>query len=230
MQFSRIGTHTIRCIITEQEIADLGFSIEDILSNAERTQEFMNQIFDMAEEQFGMKFEMGVRTVRADFLPDHTVSLTFSENQAQQKVNGFVEHLLEYVNKMLGESKEKLAKLKELTGTEANETHESETADDVEDSARIVVLLQFSDMTTLCRYAKNLGACRIPDSALYKLKDVYYLFMEFTDFTESEVLSVSVITDEYAEALWVGMDRLAYMEEHGDLIIPEHALEQLAEL
>ena len=48
MKFSKIGKHTIRCVISEQEIQDLGYTIEEIMSNGERTQEFMNQIFDMA--------------------------------------------------------------------------------------------------------------------------------------------------------------------------------------
>lgn len=44
MKFSKIGKHTIRCVISEQEIQDLGYTIEEIMSNGERTQEFMNQI------------------------------------------------------------------------------------------------------------------------------------------------------------------------------------------
>ncbi len=67
MKFSRIGEHTIKCVISEEEIYDLGFTMEEIMSNGERTQEFMNQIFDMAEQEFEMKFDFGVKTVRADF-------------------------------------------------------------------------------------------------------------------------------------------------------------------
>lgn len=77
MKFSRIGKHTIRCVISEDEITDLGYTMEEIMNNGERTQEFMNEIFDLAEQRFETKFELGVKTVRADFLPDHTLSLTF---------------------------------------------------------------------------------------------------------------------------------------------------------
>ena len=78
MKFSRIGKHTIRCVISEDEITDLGYTMEEIMNNGERTQEFMNEIFDLAEQRFETKFELGDKTVRADFLPDHTLSLTFS--------------------------------------------------------------------------------------------------------------------------------------------------------
>ena len=33
MKFSKIGKHTIRCVISEQEIQDLGYTIEEIMSN-----------------------------------------------------------------------------------------------------------------------------------------------------------------------------------------------------
>ena len=56
MEFSRIGEHTIKCVISEEEIYDLGYTMDEIMSNGERTQEFMNQIFDMASEEFGTVF------------------------------------------------------------------------------------------------------------------------------------------------------------------------------
>ena len=33
MQFSRVGKHTIRCVISEQEILDMGYTMEEIMSN-----------------------------------------------------------------------------------------------------------------------------------------------------------------------------------------------------
>ena len=76
MEFSRIGKHTIRCVISEDEISDLGFTLEEIMSNGERTQEFMNQIFDLAEQRFETKFYLGIKTVSPHFISDHTLSHT----------------------------------------------------------------------------------------------------------------------------------------------------------
>ena len=98
MKFSRIGKHTIRCVISEKEITDLGYTLEEIMSNGERTQEFMNEIFDLAEQRFETKFELGVKTVRADFLADHTLSLTFSEHPGSEDM---MEHLKDIVNGLL---------------------------------------------------------------------------------------------------------------------------------
>ncbi|MBE5890955.1 MAG: adaptor protein MecA [Lachnospiraceae bacterium] len=225
MEFSRIGTHTIRCVITEEEISDLGYTIEDILGNAEKTQEFMNEIFDIAEQELGMKFDMGLKTVRADFLPNHSVSLTFSENASQKKMNGFVEHLLEYVNEMLGLSKEKLDEIKEQAGIESEKEKEQS-----KEKVRIAIMLQFTDMDTLCTYARNINLERIPESTLFKFEDIYYLMMNLSSYSEDEVLRLSVLTDEYATGLMVGNDRLAFLKEHADVILESRAIETLREI
>ncbi len=223
MEFSRIGTHTIRCVISEEEISDLGYTIEDILGNAEKTQEFMNEIFDIAEQELGMKFDMGLKTVRADFLPNHTISLTFSESASQKKMNGFVEHLLEYVNEMLGLPKDKLEELKDQAGIEkAKEQDEKEF--------RIAIMLQFAEMDILCTYCRNINLERIPDSTLFKFEDMYYLMMDLSSYTEDEVLRLSVLTDEYASGLLVGTDRLAFLKEHADVIIESQAIETLRKI
>ena len=98
MQFSRVGKHTIRCVISEQEILDMGYTMEEIMSNGERTQEFVNQIFDMAEQRFETKFDRGIKTVRADFMSDHTLALTFSEHPGSDEM---MEHLKDIVNGLL---------------------------------------------------------------------------------------------------------------------------------
>ena len=67
MEFSRIGEHTIKCVISEEEIYDLGYTMDEIMSNGERTQEFMNQIFDMASESLELILIRESSTVRARF-------------------------------------------------------------------------------------------------------------------------------------------------------------------
>ena len=118
MKFSKIGKHTIRCVISEQEIQDLGYTIEEIMSNGERTQEFMNQIFDMAEQSFETKFELGIKTVRADFMSDHTLALTFSEHPGSDEM---MEHLKDIVNGLMNAiPQQKWAQINEARQNEGN--------------------------------------------------------------------------------------------------------------
>ena len=238
MKFSRIGEHTIKCTITEQEIGDLGYTIDDILSNSERTQEFMNQIFDMAEKEFQTKFDLGIKTVRADFMSDHTLSLTFSEHP----VNGMMEHLKDIIGGLIGSfAKEKLGdfsqELEKATKELANAAENaaaaggaagaSEQTKDEEQEVRVIALFTFDSMDIVTAFAKQVDVEPIPPNALYKWEEKYIITTELSSCNEKEVLRLSVLTDEYASNIQVGAEKRAFLQEHARCIIKEHAIEQL---
>ena len=218
MKFSRIGKHTIRCVISEEEITDLGYTLEEIMSNGERTQEFMNEIFDLAEQRFETKFDFGVKTVRADFLADHTLSLTFSEHPGSEEM---MEHLKDIVNGLINSIPQQ--KWNEIS--EAKKQQEQEV-----DETRVFVMVVFEQMDTLIRFAKQVVLQECPQNSLYKMHERYYLILDLTNQLEEEVKRLSAVTDEYASDLLVGAERKAFIEEHGDVILKESAMEQLKQL
>lgn len=217
MKFSRIGNHTIRCVISEEEIADLGYTLEEIMSNGERTQEFMNEIFDIAEQRFETKFELGVKTVRADFLPDHTLSLTFSEHPGSEEM---MEHLKDIVNGLLSS----------IPQQKWNEISEAKKQQEEDETARVFVVLVFEDMNTIIRFARQVPFAQCPPNSLYKLDDTYFIIMDLSNQLEADVRKLSAVTDEYVRDLLVGTERKAFIEEHGSAILSDRAIEQLREL
>lgn len=216
MKFSRIGKHTIRCVISEDEITDLGYTLEEIMSNGERTQEFMNEIFDLAEQRFDTKFDFGVKTVRADFLADHTLSLTFSEHPGSEEM---MEHLKDIVNGLINS----------IPQQKWNEISDAKKQQE-DDEMRVFVMVVFDEMDTIIRFAKQVTLQDWPFNSLYKMQDRYYLILDLTNQLEAEVKRLSAVTDEYASDLLVGAERKAFIEEHGDVILREAAIEQLKQL
>lgn len=222
MEFQRVGKHTVKCVISEEEIYDLGYSIDEIMSNGERTQEFMNYIFDMAEQEFQMKFDMGVKTVRADFLPDHTISLTFSEHPSS---GDMMEHLKDIVNGLLSTvPQEKWKQIKEQVSDEA------ETDDKQAEKVQVIILLKFENFDTAISFSKRVSVNEIPYNSLYKYSDEYYLIMDLSDSQEAEVKALSMLTDEYVTDIQVGGQRAAFIEEHGECIVSDDAVTTLKQL
>lgn len=225
MEFSREGNNIIRCVISEEEIEELGYTIDDIISNGRRTQQFMNQIFDLAEQEFDTKFELGIKSVRADILPDHTISLTFSEHPGTE---GMMDHLKDIVNGLLGSvSKQKLDELKSVSDREIPVGKDNSAG---EKPPKIIVLFAFEELDILMRYAKQVTVEQIPFNQLYKFDGVYFLMMDMTDCKEDDARKLSALTDEYAADIFVGAEKRAFIYEHGKEIIKERAIEQLREI
>lgn len=226
MEFRREGNHTIRCVISEEEIEELGYTIDDIISNGVRTQEFMNRIFDMAEQEFNTKFDQGVKSVRADILPNHTISLTFSEKPGTE---GMMEHIKDIVNGLLNTiPKDKWEEIKSIQEKEDVGKKTELIAE--EDGMKIIVLFAFEDLDVLIRYAKHVHMDNLPLNQLYKFEDIYFLMMDMTDCEEEEVKRLSALTDEYATDIFVGAEKRAFIYEHGKPILADRALEQLQQI
>ena len=223
MEFSREGK-TIRCVISEEEIEELGFTIDDIISNGTRTQEFMNQIFDMAEEEFQTKFDLGIKAVRADILPDHTISLTFSEHPGSENM---MEHIKDIVNGLLNTiPKQKWDEIKAIKDNAKTQDSTEKTKNQM----RIIALFAFEELDVLIRYAKKIQMEAFPFNQLYRLDDIYFLMIDMTDCNELEAKKMSALTDEYAVDVFIGAEKRAYIYEHGTPILTDRALEQLREV
>lgn len=225
MEFSRDGNNIIRCVISEEEIEELGYTIDDIISNGRRTQQFMNQIFDLAEQEFDTKFDLGIKSVRADILPDHTISLTFSE---QPGTEGVMDHIKDIVNGLLNSvPKQKWDEFKAMS--DKAETGSADSASK-ELPPKVIVLFAFEELDILMRYAKQVKIVDLPFNQLYKFDGIYFLMMDMTDCNEEDARKLSALTDEYAADIFVGAEKRAFIYEHGKEIIKESAIEQLREV
>ena len=214
----------IRCVISEEEMQELGYTIEDIIGNGIRTQQFINHIFDLAEKEFNTKFEVGLKSVRADIMPDHTISLTFSEHPG---VDGVMDHFKDVVNGLLHKIPKK--KWDEIRAAkEAAKVDKTETP--VVENTKIIVLFAFDDLNILMRYAKQVSAEDIPFNQLYKFEGIYFLMLDMSYSHESDVRKLSALTDEYATDVFVGAEKRAFIYEHGEAILKEKAIEQLREI
>ena len=220
MEFRKDEKNRIHCVITEQVIEDLGYSIDEIISTGARTQEFMNRIIDMAEDELQMKFEMGIKTVRADLLPDHTLSLTFSSHPASE---GVLEHIKEIVNGLMSSIPQQ--KWEEIASKKALR---EDTAKD--EQAKIVVLLAFEEMDTMIRFAKQVPLSELPFNELYKFEDTYFLMLDLYDSKEEDVKKLSAIIDEYATDVFIGSEKRAFIYENGKAIIKNGAIEQMRQI
>ena len=77
MEIKRVGENKIRCALTEDEIREMGFDIDEIIGNGEATQKFMRVVLKIVEEQENISLENISPMVKAELLSDHSMAITF---------------------------------------------------------------------------------------------------------------------------------------------------------
>ena len=117
MEIKRVGENKIRCALTEEEIRDMGFDIDEIIGNGEATQKFMRVVLKIVEEHENISLENISPMVKAELLSDHSMAITFggdSDTSFQQ--------LMEAISDLVGQmTPEKMQEFRNLSKEERPE-------------------------------------------------------------------------------------------------------------
>lgn len=93
MDFQRIDKNTVQCRMTEEEMNEYGFEIEDFFSpNQEKSRAFLEQIVERAEEEIGYEVEGGLVSMQLMRMPDNSISITFSD-RGEDGIQSMLHHI-----------------------------------------------------------------------------------------------------------------------------------------
>ena len=80
MEFKRINKDTITCIITEDDMDEQGIKLEDLFEKKKEAMDFLHEVMRKAEEEVDYKPSGAFMPLQITVLPDHSISLTLTEN------------------------------------------------------------------------------------------------------------------------------------------------------
>lgn len=92
MDFRRIDKNTVQCRLTEDEMLEYGFQIEDFFTDQEKAREFLEQIVERAGEEIGYEAEGGMVSMQLMRLPDNSLNITFSDRNPDS-LQGMLQHI-----------------------------------------------------------------------------------------------------------------------------------------
>jgi len=236
MDIKRLNDNQIRCALTEAEIEEMGFSIDDIIGNGEITQKFMRVVLEKVEEQESIDVELLSPMVRAELLPDHSMAITFGGITEEEK-KGMFGKILEMMNQMAG----KTGQVPDggcpgcgECGDKSEGVFEEQLEDFNEEevfSESTQLALAGSNIEDVVRMSKLfLGKEKVPQSSLYKMDGKYYLIMEFKGFSKQDIKPLAFMAVEYDNARIATPAGVAYVKEHGKCIIAQDAICDLVQL
>ncbi len=235
MKFKRIDVETVRCLISEEELEENGLNMDDFLCNGDKTEDFLRKIVSLAETEVGYRIPGGSLSVQASILPNHVLSLTLSEKKGQ----GILDILRNLKNAMT-----KLSEAVENDDTEAfREILEAMGATDTQqrigesDSGEKSVVkssyqIEFDTFDHVLRYA---DATLVPDSVanvVYSLEKTgkYYLIIYKGRLNDDQMCRLLSAALDFSHAIYSDPSLLAYLDEHGEKVLSEDALQTLRSL
>lgn len=236
MEIERIGENKIRCALTEEEIKQLGFDIDEIIGNSETTQQFMRVVLGLVEEQENINMENISPMVKAELLQNHSMSITFGEESDLS-----FKDLVDTMSHIISQLDAKRVALHEKFGDslEANLSGKQEEKKSKGKAAKssvkkkpepMICALKFAALEHMQRMSKVCFPGRVPKSSLYKFANEYYLILDFTGFTKDEMRPFAFGTVEYDDGHYSDMGQIAHFMEQGSCIIKSEALQMLMQL
>jgi len=223
MEIKRLKDNQIRCALTEEEIIEMGFNIDDIIGNGEVTQKFMQVVLEKVEEQEAIDVGHISPMVRAELMPDHSMAITFGGISPEEK-KGMLNRIMEMMEELSGRQSEGEALAAVQTEKETGNEKE-----EIQENAKLA--LEFSSIDEAVRISKVfIGKEKLPFSSFYKMKDKYYLIMEFEGFVKSEMKALAFTIVEYGNRRIAETAGIAFIKEHGKCILAKDAVSDLMQL
>lgn len=258
MKFKRINVDTVRCLITEEELTRNGLEVEDFLANDGKTESFLREIINKAEEEVGYKVQGGNISVQVSVLPEHVIALTFSEKAGNGIINmlenlkSAVDHLSQNVKQ---EAEKQDAGEQELVdGTEQQKMQDSEDFSDkttkeeqpvnipimgfpgkqdcLVKEGRLNYQIQFDSLDTFIAYCNAIRLEMPVENSLFKLQkeNVYILLMKKEPMNDRQLCRLLSASLEFNSGIFSHNGMMAYVLEHGECLIPDNAIQKIQEM
>lgn len=252
MEIKRVGENKIRCALTENEIRDMGFDIDEIIGNGEATQRFMRVVLKIVEEQENISLENVSPMVKAELLSDHSMAITFGgdSDMSFQQLMGAISDLVSQMTPEKMQEFKSLSKedrqnvldafLDQKKDAQEEDVPEEKLEEEKKKQAQkkqkkiknrqMVCALRFFDLDEASRMGRACFEEIFPKSSLYRLEGAYYLIMDFSKVPRDEMRAFAFGAVEYDEGRISEIGQISYIREHGDCIVKKEALQTLMAL
>lgn len=244
MEIERIGENKIRCALTEEEINQLGFDVDEIIGNSETTQQFMRVVLGLVEEQGNINMENISPMVKAELLQNHSMAITFGEESSLsfKDLVDTMSHILRQWEEAQGKEKDSAEldsanPLEEMRRLNEDGQAEEKSKKAVEPHYNkkkklepMICALRFAALEDMRRMCHVCFPDKVPKSCLYKLEAHYFLILDFTGFSKLEMRPFAFGTVEYDDAHYSDPGQIAHFMEHGTCIMKNQAIEMLMQL
>ena len=237
MKIERIDDKTVKCFISNEELAEFELSYKDFLFRSEKAKEIVEEIIMQAKEEVGYQPPKYAFDLSVMMMPDQGMILTFSEketNLADVLSDERMEALLGAFAKAAGEIAAVESKpeddeaMDRNTGDSNARTRENGSdAEKTMNKQPTFAVFAFRNIWDICQYAAALPSNLRIKSILYEKNGTYYLYLDKGTASYERYSRACIHAMEFGTLYTAENNRVEYLKEHADCLIADHAVKKL---
>ncbi|MCH4190713.1 MAG: adaptor protein MecA [Butyrivibrio sp.] len=253
----KMNNTTVECNIAASELREIGLTPEAIVNGETRSVPFMAQLNREVGEQLDYNPENEVLMMSKNMMSDGSVRIFAVKmnnddiQNAADRIRGTANNILEAMtqdkvdaikarsgkdkgialNAMISGVSDMINKIylqDDEDSENGNDDSKEMTSRPIMDYAKYMAEFEtLDDCIRFCTVVRNLP---VEDSALYRHNGYYYLSVGLRTTDDREVFSLRKTGLEYATSLVVNSPAEMHLEESGNCVIHDHAIEHLTEM
>lgn len=208
MKIERVDEKTVKCFLSMEELEAYQLDYKDFLSHTPKAREVVQEIMEQAAIEVGYKPPRFAFDLQIVMMPEKGMLLTFSEKDPLDSKEGRA--FLDYLKEVQKSLMEKL---------------EEKHPDEVPKPEKAV--FAFACLEDIISLAKALpGGLRV-ETALYKMDGEYFLMLNKGKASYERYSRICLYAMEYGTVYGTREDMRVYLEEHGECLVGDKALNLL---
>jgi len=236
MRIERIDDKTVKCYLSNEEMAEYEVTYKDFVTRSQKAKEMVEQIIIQATQEVGYQPPEFAMDMQIMLMPEQGMVLTLSEKTPDEIQNNPA--LMEYLREMKKVFQQKLGEgmAAEMAARDMTKTGECLPGSDGDSAQKTeseqgsgpgFAVFAFDSLGAVCNYAKMLPKLIRVNSSLYMDKGMYYLYIEKGTSAYKRYSRACILALEYGTLYGATMDKVIYLKEHGECLIQEKAVQKL---
>lgn len=254
MTLWKINEKHINCMITEEEIREMGFELSELQTSKEKTDEFLNVILENGKKLFELDTEDGIKSFNATLLQNQTVFLSISCAGPDEEIDKSLDEISsDMITIKELTSQENIKRLKDLKGEQkaqefgafvaqlkkAFQKHnqpleqievefEKDEGEQKQKKSPYTYTIRFSSLDNAIEFCHYYPLSNQMRTSLFKHKEEFYLTADFEETCkQEELLNFTMRAEEFGGELELNPLLRTVIEEHGNCVIKQDAMASL---
>lgn len=251
MKLERVNDHQIRCTLTKADLADRQLKLSELAYGTEKAKMLFRDMMQQASYELGFEANNIPLMIEAIPLSSESIILIITKVEDPEELDTRFANFAPSVHSDSESNDSEISELMEQVASEIPdvldlfkkisrevaskpgliEAAKEKLAEKGNETAEIIRMFDFDDLSGVVKAAQAISSCYKGRSALYKnmQAEKYVLMISQAEHTSEDFNRICNVLSEYGslertkspQAVW------AYLNEHGNCIVAENAIETL---